>query len=106
MDISGFVVVSFLAVNTLRTLAYVPQIWAAVRHPESARGISILTWSYFAVAHLTGVAYSVVITHDANLVASFLGNFFACTLLVIVVAWQRRRGGARAPIASGARTVS
>jgi hypothetical protein len=87
---SNLVVVVFLAVNTLRTLAYGPQIWAAVRHPEGARGISVITWSYFALSHLTGAAYSLVITHDANLVASFLGNFVACALLVGVVAWQRR----------------
>jgi hypothetical protein len=85
------VVIVFLAVNTLRTLAYGPQIWAAVRHPESSRGISVITWGYFALSHLTGAAYSLLITRDANLVASFLGNFLACTLLIGVVAWQRRR---------------
>ena len=90
----------FVTVNAARTLAYVPQIWAALRSQDGARGVSTVTWGYFALSHLTGALYSIDIAHDTKLAGAFLGNFVACGVLLGVVAWRRcawSATGARGP---------
>jgi hypothetical protein len=85
----------FVTVNAARTAAYLPQIWAAFTSSDGARGVSILTWGYFALSHLTGAAYSFDVARDSKLFGAFLGNFIACSVLLAVVVWQRRRQAAR-----------
>lgn len=87
--IHDLIVWTFVAVNAGRTLAYAPQIWAAVRCREGAGAISMLTWGYFALSNFTGAAYSLNIVDDIKLAGMFFANFFACVTLVVVVAWQR-----------------
>ena len=81
----------FVTMNAARTAAYVPQIWSALRSPDGARGISTITWVYFALSHLIGAVYSVDIAHNAKLAGAFLGNFVACRVLLGVVCWRRSR---------------
>lgn len=80
----------FVSVNAARTLAYVPQIWSALKSPDGARGVSAVTWAYFALSHLTGCLYSLAIAHDSRLAGVFLGNFVACGALLGVLYWRRR----------------
>lgn len=80
----------FVTVNAARTIAYVPQIWSALRSQDGARGVSTITWGYFALSHLTGALYSIDGAHDARLAGAFLGNFVACSVLLGVVVWRRR----------------
>jgi uncharacterized protein with PQ loop repeat len=80
----------FVMVNSARLLAYLPQIHAAWRCTDGARSISMLTWSYFALAHLTGAFYSWSVANDPKLAAVFVGNCLACSALVAVVGWKRR----------------
>lgn len=89
------IVWTFVTVNAARTLAYVPQIWTALRSRDRAAGISTVTWGYFALSHLTGAVYSLSIVHDSKLAGVFFGNFLACGALLTVVFW-RRFGTARA----------
>jgi hypothetical protein len=84
----------FVTVNAVRTAAYLPQIWTAFTSSDGARGVSTLTWGYFALSHLTGAAYSLDVVHDPKLFGAFLGNFVACSMLLGVVVW-RRHGHAR-----------
>lgn len=86
----------FVTVNAARTLAYVPQIWSALKSQDGAPGVSTVTWGYFALSHLTGVLYSIDSAHDAKLAGAFLGNFVACSVLLGVVVWRRRTAPARA----------
>lgn len=80
----------FVTVNAARTMAYVPQIWAVLRSDDGARGVSTVTWGYFALSHLTGSLYSLDIARDPRLAGVFLGNFVACSVLLGVVVWRRR----------------
>jgi hypothetical protein len=79
----------FVTVNSARMLAYLPQIYAAWHCNEGARSISLVTWSYFALAHLTGTFYSLSVANDPKLAAVFVGNCLACSALVAVVGWKR-----------------
>ena len=80
----------FVTVNAARTMAYVPQIWSVLKSHDGARGVSTVTWGYFALSHLTGSLYSLDIAHDSKLAGVFLGNFVACGVLLGVVYWRRR----------------
>ncbi|NWJ42023.1 MAG: hypothetical protein HXX12_13755 [Geothrix sp.] len=81
----------FVVTNTFRLFAYLPQIMAALRCPNGASAISRATWSYFAVAHLTGHFYSRLVLHAPKMSAVLLGNFLACSTLVAIVTWKRIR---------------
>jgi len=85
----------FVTVNAARTAAYVPQTWAAFASSDGARGVSTLTWGYFALSHLTGAAYSLDVARDPKLFGAFLGNFVACSVLLGVVLWRRHWQAAR-----------
>lgn len=93
----------FVTVNAARTMAYVPQIWSALKSQDGARGVSTITWGYFALAHLTGSLYSLEIAHDSKLAGVFLGNFLACCVLLGAVGWRRRTPSAEAAHAASLR---
>jgi hypothetical protein len=90
----------FVTVNAARTMAYVPQIWSALKSHDGARGISTITWGYFALSHLTGSLYSLDIAHDSKLASVFLCNFVACSVLLGVVCWRRRAPSPNAALAA------
>lgn len=79
----------FVTVNSGRVLAYMPQILAALRCKDGGQSISLATWIYFTVSHLTGAIYSLRVVHDSELAAVFFGNSIACVTLLIVVACKR-----------------
>jgi hypothetical protein len=80
----------FVTVNSARMIAYFPQIHKAWACNDGARSISMVTWSYFALAHLTGALYSFSVANDPKLASVFVGNCLACSALVAVVGWKRR----------------
>jgi tryptophan-rich sensory protein len=88
IDVVTFV---FVTTNACRLFAYLPQILAALRCRNGASAVSRVTWSYFAVAHLTGHVYSTVVLHDPRMASVLLGNFLACTALVAIVTWKKAR---------------
>jgi len=88
-EFSGLITWTFVTVNASRTLAYLPQIFAALRCSDGARAISALTWGYFALAHFTGAIYSLGVVHDTSLAAVFSGNCLACVALLGIVGWKR-----------------
>jgi hypothetical protein len=81
----------FLIANSGRLLAYLPQIVAAARCDAGAKSVSILTWGYFAFAHLTALLYALFVLHDAKSVWIFSGNFVVTVILVGIVYWKRKR---------------
>ncbi len=96
----------FVVTNAFRLLAYLPQIRAALKCPNGASAISRTTWSYFALAHLTGHFYSRLVLHDPKMAMVLLGNFLACSTLVGIVTWKKVRhravhGAVMAPAAEG-----
>jgi hypothetical protein len=86
----------FILTNTFRLFAYLPQILAALKCRNGARAISRTTWSYFALAHLSGHFYSRLVLHDSKMATVLLGNCLACSTLVAIVTWKRMRHRAAA----------
>jgi uncharacterized protein with PQ loop repeat len=80
----------FVATNACRLFAYLPQVLAALRCQNGAAAVSRITWGYFALAHLTGHVYSLLVLHDVKMALVLLGNFLACAALVGIVSWKRR----------------
>jgi len=80
----------FLVANGGRLLAYIPQIIAAARCNTGAKSISLLTWAYFAFAHLTALLYAAMVLHDQRSIWIFTGNLIVTLLLVGLVFWKRR----------------
>jgi uncharacterized protein with PQ loop repeat len=81
----------FTACNTLRVLAYVPQIVRIARDHEGAKAISYTTWGLFAVSHLSTVAYAFVHAQDLTLTIVFGGNTVACLAILGLTFWKRRQ---------------
>lgn len=82
---------AFTLVNSLRILAYVPQMLAAARDANGASGISYTTWSLFLVSHLTTITYAIVYLGDAIMALIFLGNALACLAVIAITSVKRRR---------------
>lgn len=81
---------AFMLVNSLRILAYVPQMLTAAKDVNGASGISYTTWALFLVSHLTTIAYAIVYLSDAVMASIFFGNALAC-LAVIAITFVKRR---------------
>jgi hypothetical protein len=80
----------FLATNTGRLLAYLPQIVATLRCEAGARSVSVLTWSYFALAHFSALLYALYVLRDARSALIFAGNLAVTLALVAIILWKRR----------------
>jgi hypothetical protein len=81
----------FTATNTVRALAYIPQILKAARDENGASAISYTTWGLFLLSHLTTIIYAVVYLGDAIMALVFFGNAIACLAIVTVTFVKRRR---------------
>lgn len=68
---------AFTFVNSLRILAYVPQMLTAAKDINGASGISYTTWTLFLMSHLTTIAYAIIFG-DLVMALIFLGNALAC----------------------------
>jgi len=79
----------FVLANGGRLLAYIPQIIAAARCDTGAKSVSLLTWAYFAFAHLSALLYAAVVLHDQRSIWIFTGNLIVTLLLVGLLCWKR-----------------
>ncbi len=55
---------AFTAINSVRVIAYVPQILRVARDIAGAEAISCATWIMFALSHLSTVAYAMLTVED------------------------------------------
>jgi hypothetical protein len=85
---------AFAIVNSVRIVAYVPQIVRAAKDNNGASAISYTTWSLFLVSHLTTIAYAVVVVGDLVMALIFLGNAAACFAIIGVTFVRRQRHAA------------
>jgi hypothetical protein len=90
----------FVASNAGRLIAYLPQIRSAWNCPAGARSVSLLTWSYFAFAHLTALLYSIHVLHDERATWIFAGNLCVTVFLVTVLLIKRAQHPRRSAPAS------
>jgi Flp pilus assembly protein TadB len=85
------VVAAFSLANSVRVLAYVPQILKTARDENGATAISFVTWGLFFLSHLTTIAYAVVHLGDLVMALIFFGNAFACLLILVIASAKRKR---------------
>ena len=84
---------AYVLANTGRVASYMPQIFALWRCRDGARSMSLLTWAYWAVSHLTAVMYAGLVIHDGKLLAVSSGNLACCTMVVVLIVLRRRDAG-------------
>lgn len=99
-DVLGWIGWIYVLANTGRVVSYLPQIAAVWRASDQAPSISLLSWSYWSLSHLTGALYGGLAAQDWRLLWVSVGNFASCTTVVILVlrrrqAWRRSAGAAR-----------
>ena len=91
MTVADLTLAVFTLFNTLRFLAYVPQITRALKDRSGAQAISLGTWSLFLVSHLSAMAYAVVNQHDWTMATLFLVNGMGCALIIAIATVKRSR---------------
>ena len=89
MTTADFTLMAFTLCNSLRVLAYVPQIWKAAIDDGGAKAISYTTWTLFLISHLTTAAYAVTNKNDAALALMFLMNAAGCAAILAVASLRR-----------------
>ena len=85
----ALVLAAFTALNSIRVLAYIPQIIKAAQDGNGATAISYTTWGLFFLSHLTTIFYAVVCLGDLIMGLIFLGNAVACLAIVLVTFMKR-----------------
>jgi hypothetical protein len=80
---------AFTLCNSLRVLAYLPQIARAARDEGGAQAISFATWGLFLLSNLSAVAYALVNKDDWTMAAVFFVNGAGCTAILLIGAWKR-----------------
>src|SRR5262245_58863685 len=89
MTAADITLAAFTLCNSLRVVAYVPQIARAAADRSGAEAISFGTWSLFLVSHASATAYALVNSKDWTMAALFLGNALGCAAIVLITAWKR-----------------
>ena len=90
MTLADITLLTFTVCNSLRVLAYVPQIWKAATDKDGAKAISFSTWSLFLVSHLTTALYAIVNRNDLSLAGIFLVNAVGCAAILAAAGFRRR----------------
>ncbi|HEY8567184.1 MAG TPA: hypothetical protein VIL65_16925 [Beijerinckiaceae bacterium] len=96
MTASDAALLTFTACNTLRVLAYLPQILRILRDREGATAISYTTWGLFTVSNLSTVAYALATVQDMAMALVFGFNTLSCLAILGLTAWKRHHLGAGA----------
>jgi len=79
----------FAVSNSVRVVAYVPQIVRVARDRDGAAAVSCLTWLLFAVSHLSTVAYAVVVIDDWGMATIFGVNMLCCLFIIGLTIYKR-----------------
>jgi len=91
MRLADLTLAIFTFFNSLRFLAYVPQIAKAVKDQSGAEAISFGTWALFLVSHASAMAYAIVNQQDWTMASLFLANALGCSAILLIAAWKRSR---------------
>jgi hypothetical protein len=89
--IEEIIISTYAMMNSLRIFAYLPQIVTVLRASDRAEAVSLLTWTFWALANIATTAYSAVILKDSLTMVIFAGNSVCCALVAFIVAWKRKR---------------
>lgn len=91
MTLADITLTIFTLCNSLRIVAYVPQIVKAATDTGGAKAVSYTTWGLFLVSNISTAAYALVNKGDWAMASIFLGNGIGCIAIILVAAWQRAR---------------
>jgi hypothetical protein len=91
MTAPDITLIVFTLCNSLRVLAYVPQITRAAKDRSGAEAISFMTWGLFLFSNISAIAYALVNTHDWTMAVVFLGNAVGCAAILLIAVWKRSR---------------
>ena len=89
MTIADTTLAVFTLFNSLRFLAYVPQIAKAAKDQSGAEAISFGTWSLFLASHASAMAYAIENQGDWKMASLFLSNALGCGAILLIAAWKR-----------------
>lgn len=81
----------FSASNGARILAYGPQLIRIARDRDGASAVSCITWSLFALSHISTVIYAVVCIADPHMAVIFAANALFCVAIVTMTVCKRLR---------------
>jgi hypothetical protein len=96
MTLEEITLALFAACNSLRIVAYIPQMHTAATDRHGASSISLMTWFLFLVANLSTVAYALVNRSDWGLAACFAVNAVCVIAILAITCWKRRSHARRA----------
>lgn len=80
---------AFTLFNTVRVLAYLPQIAKIAQDRQGAAAISITTWSMFAASHGSTVFYALFSANDPTLALVFSVNAACCGAIIALTLTKR-----------------
>ena len=89
VTVADFTLAMFTLCNSLRVLAYVPQIAKAAADRSGAEAISFSTWGLFLLSNTSAVAYALVNKADWTMATMFLANAVGCATILLISAWKR-----------------
>jgi len=89
MSAADITLLVFTLCNSLRVLAYAPQIAKAAKDNSGAQAISFATWGLFLFANVSAVAYALVNKEDWMMAGMFIGNAAGCIAILLIAAWKR-----------------
>ena len=95
MSLEEIALALFAVCNSVRVVAYVPQILKAATDKNGASSISCTTWALFLIAHVSTVAYALINRSDWGLAACFAVNAACCVAILVVAHWKRRNHARR-----------
>ena len=90
MPLEEITLALFAACNTIRVVAYIPQIFKAATNKNGASSISCTTWTLFLIANVSTVAYALVNRSDWALAVCFAINAVCCVAILVIAYWKRR----------------
>jgi len=91
MTVADITLTVFTLFNSLRFLAYIPQIIKAINDESGAEAISFGTWGLFLASHASAMAYAIENQGDWKMASLFLSNATGCGAILSIAAWQRYR---------------
>lgn len=80
----------FATLNSVRIIAYVPQVMKAARDKNGAAAVSLITWGLFFASHVTTVLYALICLGDLLMGLLFIGNAIACLAIFATTVFKRR----------------
>lgn len=81
---------AYLVVNSLRLVAYLPQIAAVARDRAGATAISLPTWVFWAFSNAVTAVYCALVARDPVLAGMMWGNCAGATAIAAMTLVKRR----------------